>query len=51
MKILWTICKLLFIAAAVLFAVYFWNLDQKLLDLIYTRTQRVRDRERADVKF
>ena len=45
LKVLWTICKLLFAVAAVVFVVYFWNLDQKVLDWAYNR---VHGRRSAD---
>ena len=47
LRVLWTIFKILFAVAAVLFVVYFWNLDQKVLDWLYNR---VHDRESADVE-
>ena len=39
LKVLWTIFKVLFAVVAVLFIVYFWNLDQKVLGWVYTRPQ------------
>ena len=48
------IFKLIGIAAAavgVLFAVYFWNLDQKLLGWAYTQVNRIFDRKKTDIKF
>lgn len=35
----------------VLFVVYFWNLDQKLLSWAYVQVNRIFDRKKADIKF
>ena len=54
MKVLKLLLKLLSILAAVLgvlFAVYFWNLDQKLLGWAYVQVNRIFDRKKQDVKF
>jgi uncharacterized membrane protein len=48
LKIVRTIVKILFAVAAALFVVYFWNLDQKLMDWAYAQECRFRDRRRAD---
>lgn len=45
------IVKLLLIAVVVLFVVYFWNLDQKLLGWAYKRVNEVFDRKKVDIKF
>ena len=54
MKVLKLLLKLLSIltgAVGVLFAVYFWNLDQKLLGWAYVQVNRIFDRKKQDVKF
>ena len=51
LKVLWTIFKVLFVAASVLFVVYFWNLDQKVLGWVYTQVNRIHDRKNVDIKF
>ena len=54
MKVLKLLLKLLSIFAGVmgvLFAVYFWNLDQKLLGWAYVQVNRIFDRKKQDVKF
>ena len=48
------IAKILSILSAVigvLFVVYFWNLDQKLLGWCYIQVNRIFDRKKADIKF
>ena len=50
-KILWTIIKVLIIAVAVLFVVYFWNLDQKVLGWAYVQVNKIFDRKKQDIKF
>ena len=39
------------IAAAVLFAVYFWNLDQKLLGWAYKQVNLIFDQKKVDQVF
>ena len=54
MKVLKLLLKLLSILTGVmgvLFAVYFWNLDQKLLGWAYVQVNRIFDRKKTDVKF
>lgn len=51
LKILWTVLKILLVAAGVLFVVYFWNLDQKVLGWVYTQVHRIHDRKSVDIKF
>ncbi len=43
LRVLRILCRVLFAAALVFSAVYFWNLDQKLLDGLYALSQRVRE--------
>ena len=54
MKVLKLLLRLLSILAGVmgvLFTVYFWNLDQKLLGWAYVQVNRIFDRKKQDVKF
>ena len=51
LKILWTIFKILFAVVFVLFVVYFWNLDQKVLGWVYTQVNHIHDRKNVDIKF
>lgn len=51
LKILWKILKILLVAVVVLFVVYFWNLDQKLMGWVYTQVHRIHDRKSVDIKF
>ena len=50
-KIFWKIFKLLLLVTGVLFVVYFWNLDQKLMAWAYTQVNKIFDRKKADIKF
>ena len=43
--------KVLFAVTGVLFVVYFWNLDQKLMAWVYTMVNRIFDRKQVDIKF
>lgn len=43
--------KILFAAVLVLFVVYFWNLDQKLLGWAYKQVNLVFDRKKVDQVF
>ena len=51
LKILLTVFKILFVAVAVLFVVYFWNLDQKLMGWLYVQVNKIFDRKKEDIKF
>ena len=51
MKFLLKLLKVLFTVVAVLFVVYFWNLDQKLMAWAYTQVNRIFDRKKMDIKF
>ena len=46
-----SLIKVLFITVGVLFVVYFWNLDQKLLGWAYTQVNAVFDRKKVDIVF
>jgi hypothetical protein len=50
-KFLWKLLKIGFAVTGVLFVVYFWNLDQKLMAWAYTMVNRIFDRKKADIKF
>lgn len=50
-KILLAIIKALLIVVCVLFVVYFWNLDQKLMAWAYTQVNKIFDRKKADLQF
>jgi hypothetical protein len=50
-KIILKIVKILTIITGVLFVVYFWNLDQKLMAWAYTWVNRIFDRKKADIRF
>ena len=51
LKVLFKIVAILAAIAGVLFAVYFWNLDQKLLGWAYKQVNRIFDRKPQDIKF
>ena len=50
-KILKKIVVLLLVAVVALFAVYFWNLDQKLLGWAYKQVNTMFDRKKVDLVF
>ena len=53
-KLIKLIFKLLFfllIVLGVLFVVYFWNLDQKLMAWAYTVVNKIFDRKKQDLNF
>ncbi len=39
------------VVTAVLFVVYFWNLDQKLMAWAYTNVNRIFDRKKTETNF
>ena len=51
MKFVKKLCKILFAVVSVLFVVYFWNLDQKLLGWAYKRVNEMFDRKKVDLVF
>ena len=51
MKFVKKLCKILFSVAALLFVVYFWNLDQKLLGWAYKRVNEMFDQKKVDQVF
>ena len=50
-KLLVKLCSILAGVMGALFAVYLWNLDQKLLGWAYVQVNRIFDRKKQDVKF
>lgn len=50
-KILKKLFKVLFVTVGVLFVVYFWNLDQKLMSWLYMRVNEIFDRKKVDMVF
>ena len=47
----WIVLIVLACLMALLFVVYFWNLDQKLLGWCYVQVNRIFDRKKTDIKF
>ena len=50
-KFLFKIIKVLLVTVAVLFVVYFWNLDQKLLGWAYKQVNLIFDQKKVDQVF
>ena len=50
-KVILKIASLLSVIVGVLFVVYFWNLDQKLMSWVYIQVNRIHDRKNVDIKF
>ena len=50
-KIIFKIIKILTIVIGILFVVYFWNLDQKLMALGYKLVNKIFDHKEADIRF
>ena len=51
LKVFWKIFKILAVVTGILFVIYFWNLDQKLMAWAYTQVNKIFDRKKADIKF
>ena len=51
MKVVKKILAFLLIALGVLFIVYFWNMDQKLMEWAYRRVNEIFDRKKTDLNF
>ena len=47
----WIVLIVLACLLTLLFVVYFWNLDQKLLGWAYQQVNRIFDRKKTDIKF
>ena len=50
-KFLKKIFVVLLVTVVVLFVVYFWNLDQKLLGWLYKQVNAMFDRKKVDLLF
>ncbi|MBP3539225.1 MAG: hypothetical protein J6J62_05230 [Oscillospiraceae bacterium] len=50
-KFLKKLLKVLVSVVAVLFVVYFWNLDQKVLGWLYKQVNAMFDRKKVDLVF
>ena len=50
-KIISKIIAILTAIVGVLFVVYFWNLDQKLMSWLYMRVNEIFDRKKVDLVF
>ena len=50
-KILFKLAMFLAAVIGVLYVVYFWNLDQKLLGWAYVQVNKIFDRKQTDIKF
>lgn len=50
-KFLKKLLKVLVSVVAVLFVVYFWNLDQKVLGWLYKQVNTMFDRKKVDIVF
>ena len=51
LKILKVLISVLVALCIVLFVVYFWNLDQKLMEWAYRRVNTIFDRKKTDIQF
>ncbi len=51
MKVIKKLLLILFIIFGALFFVYFWNMDQKLMEWAYRRVNEIFDRKKADINF
>lgn len=50
-KVLKIVLTVFIIVNLVLFAVYFWNLDQKVMEWAYRRVNTIFDRKKTDIRF
>ena len=51
MKILGKLLKITGISTIILFVVYFWNLDQKIMGWAYVQVNKIFDSKKTDIKF
>ena len=51
LKIIGKICRVCCIVVGVLFVIYFWNLDQKLMEWAYRRVNEIFDRKKENISF
>ena len=50
-KVFGKIAGILTAVIGILFVVYFWNLDQKLMSWLYMRVNEIFDRKKVDLVF
>lgn len=50
-KFILSLIKVLVVTVVVLFVVYFWNLDQKVLGWAYKQVNAMFDRKKVDIIF
>lgn len=51
LKFIFSLIKVLVVTVVVLFVVYFWNLDQKVLGWAYKQVNLIFDRKKMDIVF
>jgi len=51
LKVLRKLIKVLLVTVGILFVVYFWNLDQKLLGWVYKQVNLIFDHKKVDILF
>ena len=51
LKFIFSLIKVLLIVVVVLFVVYFWNLDQKVLGWAYKQVNLMFDRKKVELVF
>lgn len=51
LKFIFSLIKVLVVTVVVLFVVYFWNLDQKVLGWAYKQVNLIFDRKKMDIMF
>ncbi len=51
LKVLLKLIKVLLVTVGILFVVYFWNLDQKLLGWVYKQVNLIFDHKKVDILF
>lgn len=51
LKFILSLIKVAVVAVVVLFVVYFWNLDQKLLGWAYKQVNAMFDHKKVDIVF
>ena len=51
LEIIKKVLLILFMVVGVLFVVYFWNLDQKVLGWAYKQVNAMFDRKKVDIVF
>ena len=51
LKVLLKLIKVLLVTVGIMFVVYFWNLDQKLLGWVYKQVNMIFDHKKVDILF